>query len=88
MKAADVKTFPYQQAAGDPLCLPGEAEVFKFGWHLGLFGLALTAAGYNAMAFSERRQRHLFVNAFVYVGIAWWESHQMRRHLDALTGQP
>lgn len=71
----------------DPLMCSGEAEVFKFSWHLGLFGLALTAAAYNGMAWGERRQQHLLVNTLVYLSLAYWESRQMQRHLQALRGE-
>lgn len=66
------------------LVLPGEAEIFKLGVHLGVFGLVAACAAYNAMAFSHRRQRHLLINTVVYLGIAYWESHQMARHFDTL----
>lgn len=68
----------------DTLLHSGEAEVFKLSVHLCLFGLSAMAAGYNAMAFSERRESHLGVNALVYGSLAGWEWYQMRRHLDHL----
>ena len=70
--------------SADVLCESGEAEEFKLLVHLGVFGLAVACAAYNGMAFGQRRTRHLFVNALVYLGIAACEKRQMQRHLDTL----
>lgn len=64
----------------DVLLTAGEAELFKGGVHLCLFGLAMMCFGYNTMAWSQRRERHLLTNVFVYGGLAWYELHQLRRH--------
>jgi hypothetical protein len=58
----------------DVLLSSGEAEVFKLGWHR------------NAMAWSERRERHLATNAVVYAGLAYFEVQQMSRHMAHLRG--
>jgi len=65
----------------DPLCEGGEAEIFKGFIHLGLFGLGVTCAAYNAMAWSQRRENHLLKNVIVYGALAWYEGVQISRHL-------
>lgn len=67
----------------DVLLMPGTAEVFKGGVHLCLFGLIVMAAGYSAMAWGQRRERHLAVNVGVYAALAIFEFKQLARHLDA-----
>ena len=66
----------------DPLLTPDHAESFKSLVHLSLFGLAAMCLGYNAMAWSERRQAHLAVNAVVYGALAVFEATQVTRHLQ------
>jgi hypothetical protein len=66
----------------DRLLIAGEAEVFKGGIHLCLFGLVAMCLGYNAMAFSQRRERRLAVNVLVYAGVAVFELRQILQHLD------
>jgi hypothetical protein len=64
----------------DPLVACGTGEGFKAGVHLGVFGLAVMCLGYNALAFSERRERHLAANVGVYAALAWFELRQIVRH--------
>lgn len=64
------------------LVQPGEAEGFKAGVHLGLFGLAVACLGYNVMAWGERRQSHLLRNVVVYGALAVYEGYQIKRHCD------
>ena len=71
----------------DPLCEAHEAEIFKGLVHLALFGLAVTCANYNTMAFVQRRERHLAVNVGVYWALVWWEGKQISRHLDGSRGR-
>lgn len=65
----------------DRLAANGEAEVFKAGVHLCLFGLTVMCLGYNLMAWSQRRERHCLVNASIYGSLTWFEFRQIHRHL-------
>ena len=65
----------------DPLLTPDHAESFKSLVHLSLFGLTAMCLGYNAMAWSERRQTHLAVNALLYAALAVYEAVQTEGHL-------
>lgn len=64
---------------------PGEAEPFKAGVHLGLFGLAVACVGYNLMAWTERRERHLLQNVAVYGALTLYEYQQIRSHVMEVT---
>ena len=64
----------------DPLLTAGHADRFKAGVHLGLFGLAIACLGYNAMAYGQRRERHLLTNTVLYGVLALYEVHQMNEH--------
>lgn len=59
----------------------GEAEVFKGGVHLLLLCLSSMCLGYNAMAFTSRREVRLLVNLGVYAALTWFEGVQMLSHL-------
>ena len=59
----------------------GEAEGFKAGVHLGLFGLAVACLGYNLMAWGERKDRHLLRNVAVYGALTVYEYHQITSHV-------
>lgn len=66
--------------SSDPLLAAGHLEGFKLAVHLGIFGLSMAAALYNLGAWLARRERHLAVNACVYVGLVGWEAWQVERH--------
>lgn len=66
----------------------GTAEGFKCGVHLALFGLAVAALGYNAMAWSERRQFHLARNVVVYASFAAYEAVMTMHHRECPTACP
>ncbi len=66
----------------DPLLDGGEAEIFKGLIHLGLFGLGVTCAAYNLMAWAQRRETHLLKNVIVYGALVLYEGAQIRRHLQ------
>lgn len=67
----------------DVLLMPGVAEWPKFGVHLCLFGLTAMCLGYNAIGWTQRRERHLAVNVGIYAALALFECRQLARHLDA-----
>lgn len=67
----------------DRLANEGEAELFKGGVHLTLFGFAMMCLAYNAMAFSQRRHDwRLAMNAAVYGALVAFEVQQIQRHLS------
>lgn len=66
----------------DRLLERGGAESFKCGVHLALFGLAVACLGYNAMAWSQRRQSHLGRNIVIYTALAAYEAVQTLHHQD------
>lgn len=65
----------------DPLLTPDHAEPFKTLVHVGAFGFMTMCLGYNAMAWSERRETHLAVNTAAYAGGCLWELFQIYEHL-------
>jgi hypothetical protein len=67
----------------DPLLRSGSGEEFKAAVHLGVFGLAIACLGYNALAYSQRKERHLLSNVVAYTGLAAFEVYQMDRHWKA-----
>ena len=58
----------------------GCGEGFKCGVHLALFGLAVTAGLYNAMAWQQRRKAHLARNVAIYGALAAYEAVQTVHH--------
>ena len=67
---------------GQPL-YPGESEPIKAAVHIGLFSLAAMCLGYNSLAWSARKERHLLINIFIYGALAAYEGEQIRHHLTA-----
>lgn len=67
----------------DPVLEAGTAEKAKAGVHLALFGVAMVCAAYNLVAFSERKDRRLAVNALLYTAISALEVGQLARHWEA-----
>lgn len=57
-------------------------ERVKAGTHAAACALAVLMAGYNALAWVMRRERHLAVNTISYVLAACWEVKQTKHHLD------
>lgn len=71
-----------QDDVTDALLTHGEAELFKGGVHLCLFGLTAMCFGYNLMALSQRHERHLAANVAIYGALSWFEFRQIIRHLE------
>jgi hypothetical protein len=63
----------------------GEYERLKTGVHGTACALGLLMAGYNAVAWLTRRERHLAVNAVVYTAAIWWEVRQTTHHWTRIT---
>jgi hypothetical protein len=72
----------------DPVFAEGE-DVYKAGVHLGLFGLAIAAALYNAGVLLSRAWtwRHA-ANVLVYGSLAIWEASAIAGHLRAAARGP
>ena len=66
----------------DPLLTPDHAEAYKALIHVGLFGFLTMVLGYNAMAWTQRRERHLAVNTVVYAAGVAFELVQIKRHIS------
>ncbi len=69
----------------------GSYETAKAAVHAAALGLGLVMGTYNMAAWVVRRQRHLFLNACVYVVFSLWEvrlvAHHLREgHLDTFQG--
>ena len=59
----------------------GEDEKLKAFVHVGLGMLAALCAIYNTLAYLQRRERHLGVNAVVYTSMVVLEAVQVQRHV-------
>jgi hypothetical protein len=67
----------------------GEREAMKAAFHAAALSLGVVMGTYNAAAWIVRRQRHLFVNAWVYAVFATWEGRLVAHHLRQVTvGRP
>lgn len=58
----------------------GEQEHLKAGVHAASGALALLCAGYNVIAWTQRRERHLMVNSLAYALLTVWEAVKVRHH--------
>jgi hypothetical protein len=59
-----------------PILSRGSCEPFKAGVHGAALGLAAVMGLYNAAAWLQRRERHLWINAVVYgLAIAFEQKH-------------
>ena len=61
----------------------GEQEPLKIAVHGSLLALVAVCAGYNAIAFCLRRDRHLAFNVAVYGALVALEVRQVKRHMEA-----
>lgn len=59
----------------------GEHEPLKAGVHGALGLLAAVCAGYNLIAATHRRDRHLKINAVVYAFVTVYEVAKVVHHL-------
>lgn len=62
-------------------CTAGTNESMKAAVHAAALGLAGTCFAYNLAAFRYRRERHLAVNAVVYLLAVGWEAKKVCSHL-------
>jgi hypothetical protein len=60
----------------------GRCEPLKAAVHGVLFATVSLCAAYNTAAWLKRRQRHLAVNAIIYISAAWWERCHIIHHLE------
>jgi hypothetical protein len=60
----------------------GQCEPLKAAVHGVLFATVCLCAAYNTAAWLKRRQRHLAINAIVYISAAWWERCHIVHHLE------
>ena len=68
---------------------PGTCEPFKALVHGAALGLTALMGAYNAAAWIRRRQRHLAINAVIYLAAAFWEQRHVAHHLSpCLPGLP
>lgn len=58
----------------------GEREHLKAGVHAAIGVLSLLCAGYNVIAWTQRRERHLAVNTLAYACLTVWEGVKVRHH--------
>jgi hypothetical protein len=65
-----------------PIWESGCWERSKAGVHGAACALAAVMAGYNALAWFMRRERHLALNVVVYSIAACWEVKQTSRHVE------
>ena len=60
----------------------GRCEPLKAAVHGVLFATVCLCAAYNTAAWLKRRQRHLAMNAVIYISAAWWERCHIVHHLE------
>src|SRR5262245_3471693 len=63
----------------------GRCEPLKAAVHGVLFATVCLCAAYNTAAWLKRRQRHLAINAIIYIGAIWWERGHIVHHLEPCT---
>lgn len=64
-----------------PILDVGCCEPFKAAIHGAAMGLTVLMGAYNAAAWLRRRQRHLAINAVIYLAAAIWEERHVRQHI-------
>jgi hypothetical protein len=64
-----------------PILYPGSCEPLKATVHGLALGLVVLMGAYNTAAWLRRRQRHLAVNAVIYLAAALWEQRHVMHHL-------
>ena len=60
---------------------PGNCEPLKATFHGVALVLAAVMGAYNTAAWMRRRQRHLAVNATIYIAAVFWEQRHVAHHL-------
>jgi len=66
----------------------GECEPLKAAVHGAMFATVCLCAAYNTAAWLKRRQRHLAINAIIYISAAWWERGHILHHLEPCVQRP
>lgn len=67
----------------------GRCEPMKAAVHGVLLATVGVCAAYNTAAWLKRRQRHLAINAVIYIAAVWWERCHVVHHLrDCPTVEP
>jgi hypothetical protein len=64
-----------------PILDNGQCEPLKAVVHGVAFGLTALMGAYNAAAWLRRRQRHLAINAVIYLTAMIWEQRHVANHL-------
>jgi hypothetical protein len=64
-----------------PILYPGSCEPLKATVHGVALGLVVLMGAYNTAAWLRRRQRHLAVNAVIYLAAALFEQRHVMHHL-------
>jgi hypothetical protein len=66
-----------------PILDNGHCEPFKAAIHGLALGLCALMGAYNTAAWLRRRQRHLAINAVVYLSATIWEQRHVAHHVAA-----
>jgi hypothetical protein len=66
-----------------PILKPGACEPFKAGVHGAALGLAAVMGLYNAAAWMQRRERHLWINTVVYALAIAFEQQHVAHHVKS-----
>jgi hypothetical protein len=64
-----------------PILDVGSCEPLKAAFHGAALGLCALMGLYNAAAWLKRRQRHLAINAVVYLAATYWEQRHVAEHI-------
>jgi hypothetical protein len=80
-RAADPAVEPAEVRRALPILDVGCCEPFKAAIHGAALGLTVLMGAYNAAAWLRRRQRHLAINAIIYLAAAAWEQRHVRDHI-------
>jgi hypothetical protein len=70
-----------------PILRPGSCEPFKAGVHGAALGLAAVMGLYNAAAWLQRRERHLWINTLVYALAIAFEQKHVSHHVQTCREQ-
>jgi hypothetical protein len=80
-RAADPAVRLVEARRALPILDVGCCEPFKAAIHGAAMGLTVLMGAYNAAAWLRRRQRHLAINAVIYLTAAIWEAHHVQEHV-------
>jgi hypothetical protein len=71
-----------------PILDVGSCEPLKAAIHGAALSLAALMCAYNTAAWWRRRQRHLAVNAILYIAATVWEQRQVAHHMTRCSVSP